>query len=567
MIQQCSKHPQSAIPLLERCLLLLGCCTQLNQLEQVHGLMVKTSLDQQPFPCSKLLASCSHFPAYARSLFGRISEPNTFMWNTILRSSAISTTPLDALLLLNSMRRSSALADQFTFVCILKACARATAAEAGRCVHGLVLRSGFEDFLPVRNTIIGVYAACGWIEGAHKAFDEIPKRDSVSWNALIGGYVRVGRVQEAFRLFGEMRLSGEIRIAKQSILVLLSGCEGCYGSGSLARGETVHALCVKYSFDSEMSVRTSIIGMYSSNGCLSLARRIFDESVEPDTTAWNCIIGGYVRRGCLQEAMKMYQKMKLTGAKPNYVTMVTLLAGLAQTGLVSGGICIHQDIMEQGLELNAALGTALVDMYGKCGCIEKAVEIFDAMTDKDATTWSAMVSCLALHGRGVDAVALFDVMRQEQVLPNEVTFMAVLTACSHAGLVDQGKMYFDVMAREYDLVPRTEHYGCMVDMLGRAGLLEEAHQLIKSMPMEPDATVWRSLLASCRLHGNVELGGLAKTALLKLEPLHPSDAILMLGAYAAVGRWQDIRRLRDDPVEETRVKKKAGCSSISTVLQ
>ncbi|CAN6484632.1 unnamed protein product [Victoria cruziana] len=565
MIQQCSKHPLSAIPVLEKCLLLLGSCTQLKQLEQVHGLMVKTSLDQQPFSCSKLLAACADFPAYARALFGRIPEPNTFMWNTILRSSAISATPLDALLLLKSMRRSSALADQFTFVCTLKACARAAAAEVGRCVHGLALRSGFEGFLPVRNTIIGLYAACGSIGSAHQAFDEISDRDFISWNALIGGYVRVGRVHEAFGLFSKMRSSGELRIVKQSILVLLSSCECCYGSGSLARGETVHGLSVKHPFDAEMNVRTAIIGMYSSNGCLTLARRIFDEIVEPDTTAWNCIIGGYVRHGCLRESMKMYQNMKLAGGKPNFVTMITILAGIALTGLVSDGICIHHDIVEQGLELNAVLGTALVDMYGKCGYIEKAMEVFHAMTDKDVTTWSAMISSLALHGRGVDAIALFDVMRQEQVLPNEVTFMAVLTACSHAGLVDRGKMYFDVMKREHGLVPKTEHYGCMVDMFGRAGLLNEAHKLIKSMPMEPDATVWRSLLASCRLHGNVELGELTRTALLKLETGHPSDAILMLGAYAAVGRWQDMRRLRDDPVEEARVKKEAGCSSIATV--
>jgi pentatricopeptide repeat protein len=551
---------------------LLISCKKTSETSQVHGFMVKNGLDRVPFTLSKLLACSIHDMEYAASIFSYIQDPNLYMFNTMLRGYSIGDDPKQTFGVFSHLRAQGIRLDQFSFIATLKACARVLAIGTGQGIHGAVVRSGHGLFIDLKNTLLHVYCACARIGDAHKLFDEFPQYDLVSWSTMIGGYLHMSQPTMVLDLFWQMCRSG----LRASVTTILSVLSAIGDFGNLRGGESLHGHCIKVGFCSDINLVTALIDMYAKTGNIELGRKIFNEAAEKDVVTWNCIIDKYARSGMVENAVALLHDMKLHGVKSNSSTLAGLLSACATSGAINIGRRINDYVEEEEMVLDEVLGTALVDMYAKCGFLEKAIDIFDRMESKDVKSWTAMISGYGVHGQARDAIMLFHRMMQEGCRPNEVTFLAILSACSHGGLVAEGMRCFEGMVCEYGLSPKVEHYGCLIDLLGRAGLLEEAHKLINSLPIRGDATAWRSLLAACRVYGNVKLGECVKRVLVQIYNEHPTDSILLSSTYAIAGRLPEERRMQEMKeekimkgvkwksvgAEEEKVTKEAGCSII-----
>lgn len=561
----------------ENLISLLQACEQISQTAQIHGLMLKTGLDHIPFPLSKLLAQvCVQDIHYAASVFKQIKSPNLYMFNTMLRGHSVSNDPRKGLVLFNCMRaqnhRQDFLLDQFTFVSVLKSCSRLLEVWTGIGVHTVVVKSGFDLFLNVKNALLHFYCVCGRIQEAHQLFDELgARKDLVSWNTLMGGYLCVTQYALVVDLFKELNRDG-FGVSVTTILSVLSA------SGEIRNvsfGECLHVFCFKVGFLSYLNVATALISMYGKHGHIYSSRRIFDEiDDKKDVILWNCLIDGYAKTGLLEEALELLRQMKHHSIRPNSSTLAGLLSACSASGALAIGQYVHDYVEEQQLALDAVLGTAIVDMYAKSGLLEKAIDVFDRMESKDVKSWTAMISSCGVHGQADSAITLFHRMEKEGFAPNEVTFLAVLNSCSHGGLVTEGLSCFRRMVEVYKLMPKIEHYGCMIDLLGRAGLLEEAYELIKGLPLERDATAWRALLGACRVYGNVNLAERVKEELERIHENHPADSLSLSSTYAVAGMVPHHRYVLERANQlvkemdcDKSAKKEAGCSTIELVLR
>ncbi|XP_042421079.1 putative pentatricopeptide repeat-containing protein At5g40405 [Zingiber officinale] len=357
-------------------------------------------------------------------------------------------------------------------------------------------------------------------------------------------------------------------------------------------GLSVHAHAIRLGRDADLFLANALIHFYSVVRDLAAARRILDLASFTDVVSYNSMLTGYLRAGdldsawslfdgmsetnvvtwsamisgCLQggrskEALALFSRMQAEGPEPNDMTLVSVLAACAHLGALEQGKWIHSYLRSNGIKISVFLGTALIDMYAKCGQVQLALNLFDEMPEKNLLTWTTMIKGLAMHGNGVEALQLFSVMGASGFVPDDVAFIGALCACTHAGLVDQGREIFDSMRKDYGIEPKLEHYGCMVDLLARNGLLEEAQGLIKSMPMEPDALVWGALMAGCKLHRNVELAEHSVKHLIKLEPDSSGVYVLLANIYASSGRHDKAREVRC-MMRTKRLQKTPGCSLV-----
>lgn len=550
-------HHQNLISLLQS-------CDRISQAAQVHSLMLKAGLDRVPYPLSKLLARVSMLDVdYAASIFKQLRSPNLYMFNTMLRAHSAAADPRNGLLLFNRMRAENHgedfSLDHFTFISVLKCCSRSSEVRAGIGVHAVVLKSGFDSVLNVANALLHFYCVCGRIGDARQLFDEMSlKKDLVSWNTLMGGYLCLKNYALVLHLFKTLRRES-FGVSVTTILSVISAAGQVLNASSL--GESIHTFCFKVGFSSKLNVAAALISMYGKLSDEQAARRIFDElDDKSDVVLWNCLIDAYARNALLEEAMELLRLMKNHGVRPNSSTLAGLISSSSEYygSVVADYVCDY--VKEQRLPLDAVLGTAIIDMYAKNGFLEKAVDVFDKLESKDVKTWTAMISGCGVHGAAESAVALLHQMEKECFVPNEVTFLAVLNACSHGGLVTEGLKCFKRMVETYGLKPKIEHYGCIVDLLGRGGLLEEAYEVIRSLPVERDATAWRSLLGACRVFGNVELAERVKEELERICGNHPADSLSVAATYAAAGMVANSR------CELESCRKGAGCSKIESPL-
>ncbi|OMO82463.1 hypothetical protein COLO4_22982 [Corchorus olitorius] len=551
-------------------------CKQASEISQIHGYIIKTGLEHDTFILSKLLlASSLQEVNYAASIFKQIQNPNLFMYNTLLRGYSITGDCKEAISIFNNLRaKEGILLDQFSFVTTLKACSRQLATFNGQTIHGVALRSGHLLFINVKNALLYFYGVCGRILDAHKLFDEIPHmNDVVSWNSLMGAYLNVSEPGKVIALFRQMRYS----CLTMSIPTLLTVLSAIGEVGDSLIGESIHGHCLKVGFCFESNVASALIDMYAETGNVYLGRKVFNEVVVKDVSLWNCMISKYAETGLLEESLALLRLMKVQQVKPNSTTLVGLLSACSASGAVSLGQCISSYLEEEGLPLDAVIGTALVDMYAKCGLLDKAINVFQRMETKDVKSWTAIISGYGIHGLAPDAVRTLYKMEEEGFVPNEVTFLVVLSACSHGGLVAEGMKCFERMIQEYGISPKIEHYGCIIDLFGRAGLLEEAYNFIKRLPIKSDATAWRTLLSACRIYGNIELGEHLKSVLVGFNHEHPTDSILLSSTYAIAGMLPDQTRMqameksmfkrassRSAENKEDRMIKEAGYSAIET---
>ncbi|KAK6247782.1 hypothetical protein QUC31_019347 [Theobroma cacao] len=573
---------------------ILQICKSLPQLKQIQAQMTIKGSMSDWFFSSRLIAFCALSEHknldHCIKILYNLQSPNVFSWNVTIRGCAESENPKEAIFLYKQMLRNNGFIrpDNYTYPSLLKVCAFLMLKYLGFEILDHVLKLGFDADLYVHNGVIHFLVSCGELELAYKVFDESCVRDLVSWNSLINGYVRSGRANEAIGVYRKMREEG-VELDEVTMIGLVSSCaqleelklgidfhkyieehgvnltiplanalmDMYVKCGNLEEAQRIFDNMEKKTI---VSCTTMVVG-YARLGHLDAARKLFDEMPEKDVVPWNAIIGGYVQAKCSKEALTLFHEMQAGGIKPDEVTMVYCLSACSQLGALDVGIWIHHYIETHKLYLNVALGTALVDMYAKCGNITRAIRVFHEMPSRNSLTWTSIIGGLALHGNAHDALSYFSEMIDVGLRPDEVTFLGVLSACCHGGLVEEGRKLFSQMTSKFGLSPQLKHYSCMVDLLGRAGLLVEAEELINGMEIEPDAVVWGALFFACRMHGNFLMGERAALKLLELDPHDSGIYVLLANMYGDANMWEEAGKVRK-MMKERGVGKTPGCSSI-----
>ncbi|KAJ8620434.1 hypothetical protein MRB53_028963 [Persea americana] len=439
-------------------------------------------------------------------------------WNAQIKQQSQSNSPHNYLLLFHQLLSDGAFLDpdHLTFPFLINACRGLSAAEEGRQIHAQAVKFGLGRDVFVQRALVRMYAKTGNCDGALRVLDHCPDPGIVPRNDLISGCWRNGEVEAARRVFDGME---QRNVVSWSIMV-----DGC--------------------------------------GHVEDARQIFDGMPEKNVVAWTVMISGYAQNCFFKAALEMFLQMQIAGVDPNEITLVSVLSAVAQLGALTQGRWIHAYIERKRIEVDGVLSSALVNMYSKCGCIKEALGVFESLKCKELSAWNSIILGLAAHGLGEDALIFFSRMQEDSsVSPNDITFVGVLNACSHAGLVDEGQLVFDLLTNFYKRTPNISHYGCMVDLLGRSGHLEDAKELVENMPMEPNSVIWNTLLGACRIHKNVEMAEHISRVALESGPQDSGFYAIASNVFADAGRWDNVGNLRRQ-MNDLKVQKVAGCSWI-----
>ncbi|KAF8403263.1 hypothetical protein HHK36_011364 [Tetracentron sinense] len=523
---------------------LLNSCSSLIELERIHARILTDGFSQNLLLVTKLITlACTLAPSmdYARKLFDGIPQRDVFLWNTLIRGYADSGPCRGALILYRNMHFSGLLPDHYTFPFVIRSCAVMSALREGKEVHCNIIKNGFYLNVFVQSSLVTMYSQSGETLNSELVFDGMVVRNIVSWTAMIAGYVQNGFFKEGLGVFRGMVASG----TQPNAVTLVSILPACASLEFLNLGKLIHGYGVKLGVDSDISLVNTLIALYGKCGHVEIARSLFDQMVVRSLVSWNAMIAAYEQNDACGDAIKLFRRMKTEKVEFDYITLVSVVSACASLGALNTGRWIHELVTSKGLETNVPITNALIDMYAKCGNIDLARNVFERFPHRSVVSWTAMIGACASHGHGEDSLKLFSEMKEDGVRPNSFTFTAVLTACRHSGLVEEGRKHFESMSRDYSIVPGVEHCACMVDLLGRAGWLVEAFEFIKRLPIEPDVGVWGALLGACRIHGNLKLAELVAEHLFQLDPQTVTYYVLMSNIYAEAGRWEDVARLRE----------------------
>ncbi|OEL22544.1 Pentatricopeptide repeat-containing protein [Dichanthelium oligosanthes] len=534
----------------------------LRALLPIHARAVVLGVSANPaFATSLLDAAAPASLAYARRVFDAAPERDAYMWNTLLRAHAHSQShALDALVLYKRMRAAGVGPDHYTYPIVLPACAAVRALWLGRAAHGDAVRFALAGDRFVRSTLIAMYFQEGAVADAERVFAESngSSRTVVLWTAMVAGYVQNYFFGEAIAQFGMMIAEGVL----PNQITLISFLPCLHGQEWLVAGEMVHGFVIKLGFDANIKLVNALIAMYGKCKSPRMAEALFEGMTIHSLVSWNTMVAMYEHHGNAVNAIKFFGRMLTEKVGFDCVTLVSVLSACASSGALETGKWVHEFARGHGLDTDARVGNVLVDMYSKCGEIANAREVFDSLHVRGVIPWSAMISAYANHGQSEEALKLFSLMKSEGVRPNSFTFTAVLVACGHSGLVDEGLKHFNSIIMDYQMSHTLEHYACMVDMLGRAGRLVEAYEIIRGMSIRPDKCVWGAFLGGCRLHGNLELAEFVAKDLFKLGSSDVTFYILMSNMYFEAGMLEDAERMRRT-MKEMELKKKAGRSTVN----
>ncbi|PKI44330.1 hypothetical protein CRG98_035286 [Punica granatum] len=456
-------------------------------------------------------------------------------------------------------------------------------------IHGFFLRHGLEFSNQILAHFVSVCGSLNKMPYAHRIFSESYNPNILLFNSMIKGYSISGPFEKSLELFSDMK-SRWIWPDEYTFTPLLKACSSI---PDIKLGRAVHGEIIRDGYEYFSAIQIGIIELYTNCGTMGDAKKMFDGMPSRDVIVWNMIIRGFCRAGhvdmglnffkqmsernvvswntmisCLgqsgrdREALRLFHEMKEQGFEPDEATVVTLLPICARSGAAGVGCWIDSYAKSSGLFKDSLyVGNAIVDFHCKRGDLETATQNFTEMPCKNVVSWNAIITGRAFNGRNEQGIELFEKMMEKGVTPNHATFVGVLTCCSHAGFVEKAREVFTSMRADHGLEPRIEHYGCMVDLLGRNGCVREAYELIREMPMEPNAALWGSLLSACRIHGDLELAEAAIKELIRLEPRNSGNYVLLSNLYAETGRWDEVEKLRD-LMSKSRVEKVIGSSSV-----
>ncbi|XP_023736129.1 putative pentatricopeptide repeat-containing protein At3g13770, mitochondrial [Lactuca sativa] len=426
---------------------------------------------------------------------------------------------------------------------LLNECVRQKSLRGGQRVHAHMIKTQYKPPVYLGTRLLVLYNKCDYLSDARQVFDEMPDRNVVSWTGLMSAYSKRGYTSEALNLLVRMLQSGT-EPNEHTFSTALTCCTGVYG---LEHGRQIHNLTIKNNFESHLYVGSSLLDMYAKAGEIHEARLVFEDLPERDVVCCTAIISGYAQLGLDEDALKLFHRFQKEGMASNYVTYASVLTAVSGLAAYETGRQIHSHVLRSKLPFYVILENSLIDMYTKCGQLSYARRVFDKMSERSVISWNAMLVGYSKHGMGREVAKLFELMRKEnQVKPDKVTFLAILSGCSHGEMENKGLQVFDEMLTEKDgVVPDIEHYGCVVDLLGRSGKVEKAFEFIKNMPLEPNAAILGSLLGACLVHSNVDIGEIVGNRLLEIEPENPGNYVILSNLFASKGRWDDVRMIRN----------------------
>ncbi|KAI4332083.1 hypothetical protein L6164_017021 [Bauhinia variegata] len=546
--------------------------------KQIHACALRKG-DRRTFTINALMATYAKLGRvdYSKALFEFFDDRDMVSWNTIISSFSQNDQFMEALFFIRSMILDGVKPDGVTLASVLPACSHLEMLNTGKEIHSYALRN--TDLIEncfVGSALIDMYCNCKQVEKGRLVFDGILRRTIGVWNAMIAGYAQNEFDEEALDIFFEMAAVSDFLPNAITLSSILPACVRCE---AFLDKESIHGYIIKRGVDKVRYVQNALMDMYSRMGKIEIAESIFSSMDVKDIVSWNTMITGYGICGRHDDALNLLHDMQREEKsktndddeslilKPNSVTLMAVLPGCAALAALVKGKEIHAYAVKQMLATDVAVGSALVDMYAKCGCLKLSKRVFDQMPIRNVITWNVLIMAYGMHGKGEEALDLFRRMVAEgakngEVRPNEVTFIAIFAACSHSGMVDEGLNLFHKMKDDHGIEPTAEHYACVVDLLGRSGQVEEAYRLINTMPPNfKKADAWSSLLGSCRIYQNVEIGEIAAKNLFSLEPNVASHYVLLSNIYSSSGLWKEAMDVRKK-MKEMGVRKEPGCSWI-----
>lgn len=510
--------------------------------KQLHGYSVKSGLVNSVFVGSSLLDMYMKIGqvGFACSVFDEMPLRNVVSWTAIITGLVHCGYNKEALQYLMKLVDSDVECDSYTFASALKACSELGCLNYGREIHAQTLKQGFEETSYVANTLADMYHKCGKVEYGLRLFERKITKDVISWTTTIKAYLQMGQEEKAVETFVRMREAG-IKPNEYTFAAVISSC------ANLSRfrlGEQLHGHVLTIGLVESSSVANSIMKLYAKCGKHASALLMFEAIEKKDIVSWSTFMVACYQSGQGEEAFKLLTLMRREGPRPNEFALSTVLSVCASMALLEQGKQLHAHVISIGLDYTARIRSSLVNMYAKCGSIEDAKAVFDASITCDIVSWTAMINGYAEHGLSQEAISLFNKIPSAGLSPDAVAYVGVLTACSHAGLVTLGFKYFISITEVYNMSPSKEHYGCMIDLLCRAGRLKDAENMIKSMPLQRDDVVWSTMLQACRIHGDVDRGIWAAEKLLECNPNCAVTHITLANLYALGGRWTEMAELR-----------------------
>ncbi|KAK2973546.1 hypothetical protein RJ640_010601 [Escallonia rubra] len=460
-------------------------------------------------------------------------------WAVMISAFAQHGSPRRAIYLFQRMLHEGLVPDNFCSSSVLSI---VDCLNSGRQIHCYTIKSGLVFDVSVASSLFMMYSKCGCLEDSYEVFGQIVEKDTVSWASMIAGFAEHGCGYHALNLFRQMLREGAIPDGVTLTAVLTA----CTSLCSLRIGKQVHAYALLQGVAKQTLVGGSLVNMYSKCGSLYLARRVFDMTPFTDQVSCSSLLSGYAESGYIEEAFQLFHEMLFADFKIDSFTISSLLGAVVRLNRLGISTQMHAHIIKGGLESEVSVGSSLVTMYSKCGSIDDCHKVFEQIGRPDLISWTAIIASYAQHGEGAEALRFYELMRKAGTKPDSVTFIGVLSACSHNGLVEEGYYYLKSMVEDFALEPGPQHYACMVDLLGRSGRLKEAERFVKNMPIKPNALVWGRLLAACKVHGDVELGRLAAKKVFELEPCNAGAYVSLSNIWADVGEWNEVMKIRTE---------------------
>ncbi|KAK8918556.1 Pentatricopeptide repeat-containing protein [Platanthera zijinensis] len=537
---------------------ILHSCSDLFSLRIAHtALLVHGFAEILPFQ-TKLLSSYGVLgnTGCARLVFDGITDPDLYSCKAMLKSYLTNDCYLDAIRIYGRWRESLLEQDNIMFSLVLKACIKLQDLRQGKKLHCHITKVGNpDDFL--LNVLIDMYAKCSDMKSACNLFDTIAERNVVSWTTIISGLVQHDRAEDGLLLFNKMRWAHIIPNSTTIASALSSSAQ----LHDLALGRSIHALGIKLGAEDSNVVMNAVVDMYTKCCVVNEAEYVFQRMPHKDIVTWNAMMAGYSQNNLGSEALSLFNKMKSEGYSTDAVTVVNALSASASLGSLHIGGSFHGYTVKNGFLSNIYVSTALVNFYNKCGDVSSSRVVFDEMSDRNTVTWCSMMGGYGMQGDSTTSLDLLHRMLGEDMKPNDVIFTSILSTCSHTGMVKEGKKLFERMCEQFDVVPTMKHYSCMVDMLARAGQVEEALAFIEGMPVEAEISVWQILLHGCRVHSRLDVGEKALRRMAEMQPDTPDYYVLLSNLYASDQRWDDALEIRE-LMKQKRLMKLPGSSCI-----
>lgn len=547
---------------MESGLVACGVLDELNSGRCLHGYVVKVGVGDSPLVISALFSLYSKCQSTegACTLFPELPEKDVVSWTSLIGIYCGRGLIREAMELFQEMRESGLQPDEVLVSCLLSGLGNSGNVHGGKAFHAVITKRNFGDSVLVGNALISMYGKFELVDDAGRVFRLLRQQDADSWNLMIVAYCKAGCDVKCLELYREMQFRDkyEFLCGTNSLVSAISSCSRL---AELRLGRSAHCYSIKHLLDEDSSVANVLIDMYGRCGKFDYACKIFGlAKLKGDVVTWNTLISCYAHLGHSNAAVSLYDQMLTEGLTPNSTTLITVISACANLVTLERGEKIHSYVKEMGWDYDVSINTALIDMYAKCGQLGIARRIFDSMLQHDVVAWNVMISGYGMHGEAKQALELFGKMEGGSIKPNGVTFLAILSACCHSGLLEEGRKLFTRMGK-YSLEPNLKHYACMVDLLGKSGHLQEAEDMVLAMPVEPDGGIWGTLLSACKLHDNFEMGlRIAKKAFAS-DPENEGYYILISNSYGSAKKWDEIEKLRET-MKNHGVQKGVGWSAV-----